>query len=85
MAQCRTDENNIEYEMIIVGMTMLISILFSLVLLLFMPDLFIASSNIEESLVCYDGLTGISDCVGENNDGSADAYIPSTGGAILFP
>ena len=71
--------------MIIVDTTMSISILFSLVTLLFMPDLVIASSNIGESLLCYDGLTGISDCVGQNNDGSAGDYIPSIGGAIPFP
>lgn len=59
---------------------MLISILSSLVTLLFLPELVIAYSNIGESLVCYDGLTGISDCVGQNNDGSAGDYILSIGG-----
>lgn len=69
--------------MIIVEPTMLISILSSLVTLLFLPELVIASSNIGESPVC--GLTGISDFVGQNNDGSAGDYIPSIGGAIPFP
>ena len=64
---------------------MLILILFSLVILLFIPDLVIASSNIEELLICYDGLTGISNCADENNDASAGDYIPSIGGAFPFP
>jgi hypothetical protein len=72
--------NNIEYEMIIVDTTMSISILFSLVTLLFMPDLATAFSNVGESLVCFDSLTGISDCVGQNTDGRAGDYIPSIGG-----
>jgi hypothetical protein len=50
-----------------------------------MTDPVIASSNIGESRVCYDGLTGISDCVGENNDVRSGDYIPSIGGAIPFP